>query len=186
MSSDIPEWVVSVCQHWGRAKRRLWHGAEWYVSYTGGRRRHVDGYAESFMGRLMEDKMGAGQGARHQHWPEVFGGDALDVQRILPGIPELPHAVLHLHYVFDPEFNLKVRQKAVLVEIRETRYWEALRHGQLWVLARLSPGAQNQVSDRIHEIARGSLSNANGQGTKAHTCRSSLDFTPLRRPLLTR
>lgn len=127
---------------------------------------HVDGYADSFMGRLMEDKMGAGQGKRSQHWPEVMFGDALEVQRSLPGMPELPSDALHMHFVFDPEFGLTASKKAALIGLKERAYWEALGRAEFWIFARLEKPAQTQAANTVVEIPREPLQTVVKAATK--------------------
>lgn len=105
------------------------------------RRRHVDGYANSFLGRLLREREGAGQGAVCQFWAEVLWGDALDVQRNLPGMPLTCFDVLHLRYVFDPEFGLTANAKAALIDLPTRLYWVALERGELWLWSRLDRGA---------------------------------------------
>ena len=61
--SETPQWVRIACQRWGRQKRRLWAGGDWYRDHRGIQRRHVDGYANSFLGRLLEER-GAFEGRK--------------------------------------------------------------------------------------------------------------------------
>lgn len=139
------------------------------------------------MGHLMEDKMGATQGKRSQYWPEVFGGDALDVQRVIPGMPEAPNNVLHLHYVFDPEFGLTVRAKAKLIGLKERAYWDALGRAEFWVFARLD-SAHTQVHELVTEVVTQALQTPKQEGTKAQSGRSALqprlNISALNRPIL--
>lgn len=196
--SEIPEWVRVACRAWGSQKRRMWRGADWHLKVhlaqnaTGQlgavatKHWHVDGYSESFMGRLMEDKMGAAQGRRrYQHFPEVYWGDGLEVHRAIPGMPEMAYGVLHLHYVFDPEFGLNARRKAALLSLKERAYWEALGRAEFWVYARLDP-ARNQASENIQEISAKLLHSEVSQATKAHHGRrvSELALEALQRPTL--
>lgn len=199
MSSEIPQWVIDACARWGRAKRRIWRGADWHMRVhierdANGksekvltRHWHVDGYADSFMGRLMEDKMGAGQGKRSQHWPEVMYGDALEVQRAMPGMPELPSDALHMHFVFDPEWGLTARRKAALIGLKERAYWEALGRAEFWIYARLDP-ARTQTSETVIEIPQERLQNNSKSATKrAHEITSSevsLNLSALNRPTI--
>ena len=136
--SETPQWVRIACQRWGRQKRRLWAGGDWYRDHRGIQRRHVDGYANSFLGRLLEEREGASQGILTQHWEEVLWGDGLDVQRALHGVPLLYFDVMHLHYVFDPEFGLTAARKSELLGLASRRtYWSALDRGEFWVFSQL-------------------------------------------------
>lgn len=166
MSIEVERWVRDYCRDWGRQKRRIWRGADWHIKLHVGKDAngktvldatkhwHVDGYAESFMGHLMDDKMGATQGKRgYQHFPEVMWGNGLEVQRAIIGMPETANDVLHLHYVFDPEFGLRAERKASLIGLKERAYWEALGRAEFWVFGRLLAGnsAQEQVSEKAEE-----------------------------------
>jgi hypothetical protein len=141
MSCEVPAGIRATIARWGRQKRRVWSGkGEWYLDSKGLRKVHVDGYAASFMGKLMEEREGAGQGARRQHWDEVLWGDGLDVQRVIAGMPETAFMALHLRYVFDPEFGLTMEQKGRLIDMKLTAFKDAVRGGEWWIWARLTPG----------------------------------------------
>jgi hypothetical protein len=134
---EIPEWVRIACRRWGRQKRRIWSGGDWYRDHQGAKRQHVDGYASSFLGRLLEERDGTGQGARGQRWSEVLWGDALDVQRAIVGMSVTSYDVVHLHYVFDPEFGLTASAKAALLNISVRTYWTAVKIAEVWLWAKL-------------------------------------------------
>lgn len=200
MSSDVEPWVRNYCRHWGSQKRRIWRGADWHekiwmtVEGIDGRRFwHIDGYAESFMGKLQDEKMGATQGRRrYQHWPEVMWGEGLEVQRALTGMPLTPFDCLHLHYVFDPEWGLTGRKKSALLNLAESAYWKALDRAEFWIMARLispNPSAQNQVAEVKTETSREDLKTpakaATNQAQVIALRKVSLDFAPLQRSTVT-
>jgi hypothetical protein len=137
VSSDIPEWVHTACRRWGRQKRRIWTGKDWYIDSAGIRRYDVDGYASSLLGRIRDERDGAGQSQIKQHWPEVLWGDGLEVQRAIIGMPEAALGVGHLNFVFDPEFGLTATKKAELLEISLRKFWDELKTFEMWVFARL-------------------------------------------------
>jgi len=139
---EVPGWVRLACDRWGRQKRRIWAGGDWYIDGEGLRRHHADGYAQSFLGRLLAERDGAGQGARSQHWPEVLWGDALDVQRNILGMPITCFEVLHLKYVFDPEWGLTVANKAALISLKVWSYWDSVGRAEWWLYARLQRGPE--------------------------------------------
>lgn len=140
--AEVPEWVRIACRHWGSQKRRVWYGGEWFTNRLGTRSHHVDGYAESFLGRLRDERVAAGQpGKRYQHFPEVLWGDGLEVQRVLIGMSERAFQALHLHYVWDPELGFSAREKAALLHMTVRVYWEAVGLGEFWIFARLAPEA---------------------------------------------
>jgi hypothetical protein len=132
--------VRLACSRWGRIKRRMWHGRETYQT-SGRNPTHVDGYSESFLGKIQDERVAAGQpGASSQRWDEVYWGDALDVQRALVKMPENAYDALHLKYVWDPDFGLSWSQKANLIGMKERVFWEAVGRAEFWVYARLEPG----------------------------------------------
>jgi hypothetical protein len=126
------------------------------VSPLGGKQQHVDGYAQSIMGRIKDERVAAGDGCRSQHWDEVYWGDALDVQRASVGMPEMPNDALHVKYVWDPEFGLSPRQKAEILGLKERAYWEAVGRAEFWIFARLSP-AHAQATETVIEISQDRL-----------------------------
>jgi hypothetical protein len=161
MTLEVPQWVRLACQRWGRQKRRIWSGrGEWYVDRLGRKTCHVDGYAESFLSRVQDEKVGAGSSSEvRQHWVEVYFGDALEVQRNLCGMPETPLSVLHLRYVFDPEFGLTAKQKSRLIGVSLSSYLNAQAVGEAWIWARLEPvdRLQPQLIDAAKETLRSGL-----------------------------
>jgi hypothetical protein len=151
---DIPQWVRLACDRWGRQKRRIWAGGDWYRDHKGMKRLHVDGYANSFLGRVLREREGTGQGALTQHWAEVLWGDALDVQRNIGGMPIACFDCLHLRYVFDPEFGLSAAAKATLVDLPTRVYWEALQRAEWWLWSRLDKGIENRLSESAADTHR--------------------------------
>lgn len=141
--SDVPDWVRLACNRWGRQKRRMWQGKETYINSEKQQRTHVDGYAESFMGRIKDERVAAGQtsGVR-QHWDEVYWGEGLEVQRAIVGMPATAYDVLHLKYVWDPDFGLSWAARAQVLGLKERAFWEALGRAEFWVFARLEPSAE--------------------------------------------
>lgn len=137
--SDVPQWVRLACGRWGRQKRRIWEAGESYVNAENRARRHVDGYADSFMGRIKDERVAAGYGRFAQHWEEVFWGDGLDVQRAIVGMPVSNYDALHLKYVWNPEFNLTWPQRAGLIGMKERVFWDAVGRAEFWIFARLDP-----------------------------------------------
>lgn len=144
VSSDVPEWIRRANGIWGRQKRRVWCGHDWHGN--------VDGYAQSLLGRIREEREGAGQGTPAQRWPEVYWGDGLDVQRSLFGMPEIPYAVLHMHYVWDPEWNVSITQKARALTIAREAYYNALDRAEYWVWSRLDAQPEVRNTQIVEEI----------------------------------
>jgi hypothetical protein len=151
MSSDVPDWVRKSNSLWGRQKRRIWTGADWHGN--------VDGYAQSLLGRIRDEREGAGQGQHSQKWPEVFWGDGLDVQRSLLGLPEMPYSVLHLHYVWDPEWNITVGRKARCIGIDRETYYDHLDRAEFWIWSRLEVRAcdHTQIVEAVQKIVENTL-----------------------------
>lgn len=177
MSSDIPDWVRADCRLWGRQKRRVWEGKDWHGN--------IDGYAQSLLGRIREEREGAGQGTPTQRWPEVFWGAGLDVQRALVGMPELPLTCLILHYVWNPDWGITAAKKAAIASVSVRSFWEELKKAEFWLYARLDC-AHTQVREITTEISKESLRVAGKAAINtAHALASPvLSFEPLQRPTL--
>jgi hypothetical protein len=151
MSSDVPDWVRSDCRLWGRQKRRIWEGCDWHGN--------VDGYAQSLLGRIREERDGAGQGTPSQKWPEVFWGAGLDVQRCLLGMPERQYAVLHFQYVWNPDWGVTAARKAEYIGLKRTEYFELVDRCETWIHARLDlrTSSDSQLVERVREIVAEAL-----------------------------
>lgn len=183
MSSDIPDWVRSDCRLWGRQKRRIWTGHDWHGN--------VDGYAQSLLGRIRDEREGAGQGEVSQHWPEVFWGAGLDVQRCLIGMPERQYRALHFQHVWDPEWGVTAERKASFLGMKRTEYFELVDRSETWVHARLDlPERRSdaQLVEFVNEIVTQALQRGGRKATKAQAGRSSpareLNLSALNRPLI--
>jgi len=182
MSNDIPDWVRSDCRLWGRQKRRVWEGRDWHGN--------IDGYAQSLLGRIREERDGASQCTPAQRWPEVFWGAGLDVQRALLGMSEQQHAALHFQYVWNPEWGVTVDRKARYMGISRAQYTIEIGKAETWIHARLDPrpALASQLVEKVNEIVAGVLQKAKRQATKAHSGEISLakhpdlNFSALNRP----
>lgn len=145
MTDEIPQWVRSACKKWGAQKRRIWLGKDWYGN--------IDGYAQSLLGRIRDEREGAAQGVISQKWAEVYGGDGLEVQRAIQGIGERRHAVLHLQYVWDPRWEVPIATKAGYLGVRRTEYFELRDRAETWVHAKMEsvlPGTKlQQLSSKL-------------------------------------
>lgn len=163
MSSDIPDWVRSDCRLWGRQKRRVWEGRDWHGN--------VDGYAQSLLGRIREEREGAGQGQITQRWPEVFWGAGLDVQRSLIGMPERQYAVLHFQYVWNPEWGVTTDQKAGYLQVSRAQYSIYLGRAETWLHARLEQNGclDAQLVERVKEIVSAALCNRSQSAINSQT-----------------
>lgn len=182
MSSDVPDWIRRANGMWGRQKRRIWCGHDWHGN--------VDGYAQSLIGRIREEREGAGQGTPSQRWPEVFWGDGLDVQRSLLGMPEMPYAVLHLHYVWDPEWAITASRKARALSIQREIYYDHLDRAEYWIWARLEAThcGHTQVVEAVHKLVREVLQNGGSDVINSQTserCPPEIDFAALNRSKIT-
>jgi hypothetical protein len=158
---ETPSWVKIACGRWGAAKRRIWSGGDWHIDRSGIKQRHVDGYAQSFLGKLVEERYGAGhrQIMNAQFWQEVFCGDALTVQRTLPGMPEAAFAVVHMRYVFSPDLGLTAQDKAALLGVTVRAYWLALARAEMWIWARLDA----ETTEHNADDAKNAISQAKAQ-----------------------
>jgi hypothetical protein len=189
-SNDVPVWVLSALNTWGRQKRRIWEGGA--TSRSG--HRHVDGYVNSLLGRIREEREGAGQGARTmQRWPEVYQGVGLEVQRALVGMPERPFCIVHLHYVWDPRWCVPLAQKAFYAGLKRSQYFGVLACAQTWTFARLeretSPDSQpidaiNSFIAQLLQTPRSDCIRRPDLPEHSPAQASNLDFRPLQRPTL--
>ena len=184
MSSDVPDWVRRANSLWGRQKRRVWCGHDWHGN--------VDGYAQSLLGRIREERDGAAQGApAHQRWPEVYWGDGLNVQRALLGMPEVPHAVLHMHYVWDPDWNITASQKARTIGITKDAYYDRLDRAEYWIWSRLEvdPDRRDtQIVEEIGKLIREALQTGTSEAINSQTreqCPREINLAALNRPKIT-
>jgi hypothetical protein len=149
VSSDIPQWVRLACAKWGRQKRRVWLGRDWHGN--------IDGYAQSLLGRIRDERDGASQGVRSQRWPEVFWGDGLAVQRKLNPMPERQFYAIHFQYVWDPDWNVTANRKARYMEVGRTEYFELVDRAETWVHASLEVEPDSQLTDAVQKIVRKAL-----------------------------
>lgn len=189
--ADGPEWVRKACGSWGKQKRRIWRGGEWHINKDGSKGWHVDGYANSLLGRIRDEGDGAAQGTISQHWPEVMWGDGLEVQRSLSGMHGNQHLVLHFHYVWDPDWNVTVMQKSDYMGIKRTEYFQLLENAETWVHARLAslgdrPDAQ--LVEKVGQIVRNALKSSEEKAINSQTRQNSspprLNLDALQRPRL--
>lgn len=132
MTDEIPQWVRLACKRWGQQKRRIWLGRDFHGN--------IDGYAQSLLGRIRDERDGAGYNVMAQKWAEVYRGDALEVQRAIQGIGEKRHAVLHLQYVWDPAWMVSISAKAKMLGVRRTEYFELRNRAETWIHAKLDEG----------------------------------------------
>jgi len=146
VTHEIPEWVKIACRRWGSQKRRIWSGGEWFLDANGKTQHHADGFSNSFLGKLLEEREGAGQGTAMQRWPEVLWGDGLDVQRNLTGMPIECFDTLHVYYIIPQEFDLSATTKADMIGLTLRQYWTALERGEWWLFARLQCDPQSDAS----------------------------------------
>lgn len=180
VSNDVPDWIRRANGIWGRQKRRIWCGHDWHGN--------VDGYAQSLLGRIREERDGAGQGAPSQRWPEVFWGDGLDVQRSILGMPETPYAVLHLHYVWDPEWNVKATQKARAISVSRDVYYDSLDRAEYWIWSRLEVNPERrdtQIVEEIGNLIREALQTGASEAINSQTserCPRDINLAALNRP----
>jgi hypothetical protein len=168
-----------------------------------GPRMHVDGYADSLLGRMRDERILFRRSRRVPHetqvrrlrqkWEEVYFGDGMEVQLALLGMPEEAFNVLHLQYVWDGQFNLNATEKAALISMKTRAYWEALGRAEYWIWARLETGMRaheiaNGVSDLVDKIVARTLTATRRATKKAQDGQSppreTLDFAALSRPKL--
>lgn len=174
---DIPQWIVAAVGLWGRQKRRIWIGADWHGN--------VDGYSQSLLGRIRDEREGAGeQGARSQHWEEVFWGAGFDVQQAMIGMREVPYQVLHLHYVWPPEWQIGIERKASMAGIGKPEYWRELENAETWVHARLDSTSDCKPKGNVLQLVVRSDTRTLHTASIAKVSPQAIDFSALRRSKL--
>lgn len=172
---DIPSWVIGGLGLWGRQKRRIWIGTDWHGN--------VDGYSQSLLGRIRDEREGAGeQGAQSQHWPEVFWGIGLDVQRGIVGMREIPFSVLHLHYVWPSEWQLGIEKKAQMIGISKADYWRELENAETWAHAKLDSTSDQKPRENLLRVLLQSGTTSAQSANVAKVSARTVDFSVLKRP----
>jgi hypothetical protein len=175
---DIPTWVIGGLGLWGRQKRRVWIGTDWHGN--------VDGYSQSLLGRIRDEREGAGeQGARSQFWTEVFWGMGLDVQRGIRGMREIPYSVLHLHYVWPPEWLITVELKAGMLHITKAEYWRELENAETWTHARLDSTSDCKPREKALHVVSQSATTSTQSASVAKVSARTINLAALNRPKLT-
>ena len=175
---DIPSWVIGALGLWGRQKRRVWIGTDWHGN--------VDGYSQSLLGRIRDEREGAGeQGVRSQHWPEVFWGMGIDVQRGIVGMREIPFCVLHLHYVWPPEWEIHIDTKAKMLGISKPEYWRELENGENWTHAKLDSTSDCVPREKILRVVVQSDTTSAQSANVAKVSARSLNLKALNRSKIT-
>lgn len=107
------DWIDESGKVWGVAKRRVLLGGHWFE----GKGFHEDGFsARSVVGKLWEEREGAGQGANGQKVIEVFLGDALAFETAMHGAYERWYYLAHYRYVIPSRW---LPGKSKLAELRE-------------------------------------------------------------------
>lgn len=126
--------IHAMFKEWGDAKRRILRGSDRHPTHP-----KIDGWAQSFAGKVMEDHVRAGAGNRDQHYPEVFEGTALDIARALKGADEALSNVAYVHYVLTVPVKRKVvwygESIAKPVSLRD--YWATIDRLHYWTAGRL-------------------------------------------------
>jgi len=89
----------------------------------------ADGHApRSIIGKIARE---SAEGDRYwptrQHWPEVYRGDGLCVQRIILTLEEIPRMTLSCHYILVGPLRLSTRELADAIGISKSAYWSNLR-----------------------------------------------------------
>lgn len=137
--SDLPYWILRACRLWGSQKRRIWAGRDWHGN--------VDGYAQSLLGRIKEEREGASSSQVNQRWPEVFTGDGLDVQRALLQckLKERPRIVMTFQYVWDPDWQVAAQKKAEIIGIDRATYFRDLNKAHRKIQTFLECDSQSHV-----------------------------------------
>lgn len=107
------DWIDDSGKTWGVAKRRIVLGGHWYQDQGF----HTDGFsARSVVGKLWDEREGAGQGSLRQRPIEVFIGEALSFEIGMQDACEHWYYLAHYRYVIPSRW---VPGKTKMLELRE-------------------------------------------------------------------
>ncbi len=103
-------WVHEACKSWGRA--------QWWLMFKG------NGYpSRTILGKLMEEgAVGAATNQFTREFPEVLQGENLMIANAIKTLPELPRAIISVHYVL----RLPARTKYTKIGIDRPTYYEVI------------------------------------------------------------
>lgn len=121
------DWIPVIAKQWAAARRRIDNG--------GDSKGHRDGWpTATILGKIKEEAAGAGQGARKQHFPEVFTGDVLLLRRSMEGMPIAQREVFEAHFLSSDPVRIRADELGVSV----ATYWNLLDGAYLYVAGRFS------------------------------------------------
>lgn len=112
--------VREACREWGRQRWKLFDPN--------------DGWANvSLLGRIREERDGAGQTYFRQSFKEVYSGLGLEVHRAVQGMPDRPWQILNAHYVFPGRANWKANR----LKLHRAEYYRLLNQAHSYIASRL-------------------------------------------------
>lgn len=121
-----PDQIDLWCWDWARERRKVF-GINLMLLEP----RERIGKLNCTLGRLQDDKVGAGDGIKkvnqygyvEQNWPEVYVGVALDIHRGFGGMRYEWRGVMDAQYVWP---RVPVREKLQALGIKNMEYWSRL------------------------------------------------------------
>jgi hypothetical protein len=118
----IDAWLDNMLRRYMGQKSAMWNGRN--------RLDHSFGWSSaSVLGKIKDERDGAGQGSFRQAFAEFFTEDALLVRRSLEGMSYDPYIVGHLHYMVAASVSVKARDAGYA----PSTYWDHLKVFHTWV-----------------------------------------------------
>jgi len=79
----------------------------------------------SILGKIRDERTaaGAGEARRRQHWPEVYTGDGIQVERIVRTLAEYPRLTVTSYYLFAWPWRVPVYEQAGMIGVKVREYW---------------------------------------------------------------
>lgn len=137
-------WIVPMLEEWGRQRLRIMTGK--LVRQDGSV--HEDGWsATSVTDAAREGMITGGSGMTHQHFAEVYKGNALIIWRHYSASPIEYREILHLHFVvrFDLDgTRMTAGRKARILGISREQYYDDLEAAESYLAGRVDLERQQE------------------------------------------
>jgi len=149
---NVRDWLPPMIRTWAREKQRIATGCRVVPPSSADENegKHFDGWpSTSICASMFEGGRG---GPVHQHFPEVFEGEALVIWRALVGAPIEVFEVIHVHYLTPPPTH----RRAAQLGLSERAYYNQLERAYFYLAGRIERAdwAQNTVQSPRPMISR--------------------------------
>lgn len=127
---DVKSMIEPMCREWARQYRRIVQGG--VVRADGVF--EPDGWpTTTILGKLREERDGAGQGKVSQHFAEVYRGDGLLIRRAMERMPLAEREVLYARHLSRD----LVRTQADVLGLSVAGYWSRLDRAYFFLAGRV-------------------------------------------------